>query len=140
MSEAAVLEAPAPAAVPAPALESKATPPVEQAAALPNLRRRSWFAHAMKPSPHPNASAARAEIKSLRIRNGQELDQARAAKLEWTTLSTDLLNNLFDSPTVAEQCNDWVGPHLSGVRGVRQFRRTVFTRKWTIELAGSRAC
>lgn len=50
-----------------------------------------------------------ANIKAMRIRSGQELDAARAAKLEWTTRTTDLLNELFDSPIVAEQCNDWVG-------------------------------
>jgi hypothetical protein len=50
-----------------------------------------------------------ADIKAMRIRSGQELDAARAAKLEWTQRNTDLLNDLFDQPTVAEECNDWVG-------------------------------
>jgi hypothetical protein len=50
-----------------------------------------------------------AEIKVMRIRSGQELDAARSAKLEWTQRNTDLLNDLFDQPTVAEECNDWVG-------------------------------
>lgn len=49
------------------------------------------------------------EIKALRIRTGQELDQARAAKLEWTNTNTDLLKELFDDPRIVEECNDWVG-------------------------------
>lgn len=50
-----------------------------------------------------------AELKALRIRNGQELDSARTRKLEWTNETADVLNALFDSTSVAEQCNDWVG-------------------------------
>jgi hypothetical protein len=49
------------------------------------------------------------EIKGLRIRNGDELDEARGHKLEWTQDSIDLLNQLFDSSSVADFCNDWVG-------------------------------
>jgi hypothetical protein len=49
------------------------------------------------------------EIKALRIRNGGELDAARTQKLEWSNATTDLLNQMFDGPAVAEQVNDWVG-------------------------------
>ena len=49
------------------------------------------------------------EIKALRIRNGDELDEARGRKLEWTQDVTDLLNQLFDNSSVADFCNDWVG-------------------------------
>jgi hypothetical protein len=49
------------------------------------------------------------QIKGLRIRNGAELDQARTAKLDWTTKTHEWLTQMFDSPAVAEECNDWVG-------------------------------
>jgi hypothetical protein len=49
------------------------------------------------------------EIKALRIRNGDELDEARGHKLEWTQDVADLLNQLFDNSSVADFCNDWVG-------------------------------
>jgi hypothetical protein len=49
------------------------------------------------------------EIKALRIRNGDELDEARAKKLEWVQDVTDLLNKLFDNPSVSDYVNDWVG-------------------------------
>jgi hypothetical protein len=49
------------------------------------------------------------QIKAMRIRNGAELDQARAAKLDWTTRTAEWLVQMFDSPAVAEECNDWVG-------------------------------
>jgi hypothetical protein len=49
------------------------------------------------------------QIKALRIRNGTELDQARTAKLDWITKTTEWLTQMFDSRTVAEECNDWVG-------------------------------
>ena len=50
-----------------------------------------------------------AEIKAMRIRNGDELDKGRGLKLEWAQDATDLLNNLFDNTSVADYCNDWVG-------------------------------
>ena len=50
-----------------------------------------------------------AEIRALRIRTGAELDQARALKLDWTNRTIEILNDLFDTPAVAEECNDWVG-------------------------------
>jgi hypothetical protein len=50
-----------------------------------------------------------AEIKAMRIRNGVELDAARAQKLEWTNVTTELLKELFDTTAVADECNDWVG-------------------------------
>ena len=49
------------------------------------------------------------EIKALRIRNGEELDRGRARKLEWVGEVTELLNKLFDNPSVADYVNDWVG-------------------------------
>lgn len=49
------------------------------------------------------------EIRGLRIRTGSDLDEARAQKLDWTNKTIDLLNSLFDNPTVSERCNDWVG-------------------------------
>ena len=49
------------------------------------------------------------EIKTMRIRNGDELDEARAHKLEWVQDVTDLLNQLFDNNSVADYVNDWVG-------------------------------
>jgi hypothetical protein len=50
-----------------------------------------------------------AEIKAMRIRNGDELDKARSAKLQWTQDCTDLLAQLFDNTSVADYYNDWVG-------------------------------
>ena len=49
------------------------------------------------------------EIKAMRIRNGDDLDKARGAKLEWTQDVTDLLTQLFDNTSVADFVNDWVG-------------------------------
>jgi hypothetical protein len=49
------------------------------------------------------------EIKNFRIRNGEELDKGRGLKLEWIQDNTDLLHRLFDNPSVADFCNDWVG-------------------------------
>lgn len=49
------------------------------------------------------------DIKALRIRTGEELDQARGHKLEWVQDVTDLLNQLFDNSSVADYVNDWVG-------------------------------
>ena len=50
-----------------------------------------------------------AEIRALRIRNGDELYQARGHKLEWVQDVTDVLNQLFDNNSVADYINDWVG-------------------------------
>ena len=49
------------------------------------------------------------EIKALRIRNGEDLDRGRTQKLAWVQEVTDLLNKLFDNPSVADYVNDWVG-------------------------------
>ena len=49
------------------------------------------------------------EIKALRIRNGEDLDRGRSQKLAWVQEVTDLLNKLFDNPSVADYVNDWVG-------------------------------
>ena len=49
------------------------------------------------------------EIKARRIRNGDDLDEARGVKLQWVADVTDLLNQLFDNASVADYFNDWVG-------------------------------
>lgn len=101
MSDTAVLESPLPTSTPA---ASSAPQPTNPPAPARLIRPRD------EAIAHLQTQIQRGtDIKDLRIRNGQELDQARAAKLEWTTQSIELLNNLFDSPSVAEQCNDWVG-------------------------------
>jgi hypothetical protein len=51
-------------------------------------------------------------IRSQRIDYLDDLDQARAEKQEWVTRSSDLLKRLFSDSSVAEQCNNWVGPIL----------------------------
>src|SRR5687768_18517979 len=48
-------------------------------------------------------------LRNLRIKHPEDLDRARSMKLEWTAVATDLLNRLFDNPSVADFCNDWVG-------------------------------
>jgi hypothetical protein len=48
-------------------------------------------------------------IKSIKIKYPEDLDKARAMKLEWTQVMTDLLGRLFDNSSVADFCNDWVG-------------------------------
>ena len=59
---------------------------------------------------HLNAAMNRGgEIKTLRIRSGEDLDAARASKLEWVQECTELLNGLFDNESVADYVNDWVG-------------------------------
>jgi predicted nucleotide-binding protein len=55
------------------------------------------------------ACGAGEEIKARRIRNGDDLDEARGIKLQWVSDSTDLLNQLFDNVSVADYFNDWVG-------------------------------
>ncbi|MEA2735161.1 MAG: hypothetical protein QOE14_1612, partial [Humisphaera sp.] len=49
------------------------------------------------------------EIKALRIRNGDDLDDARGQKLQWVADVTDLLNQCFDNVSVADYFNDFVG-------------------------------
>jgi hypothetical protein len=51
-------------------------------------------------------------IKSQRLNYLDELDQARKEKQEWVTRVSELLNQLFSDNSVADQCNDWVGPIL----------------------------
>ena len=59
---------------------------------------------------HLNAALNRGgEIKALRIRSGEDLDAARASKLEWVQECTELLNSMFDNESVADYVNDWVG-------------------------------
>jgi hypothetical protein len=48
-------------------------------------------------------------LRNLRIKHPEDLDRARSMKLDWTAVATDLLNRLFDNPSVADFCNDWVG-------------------------------
>ena len=49
------------------------------------------------------------EIKARRIRNGDDLDEGRGAKLQWVADVSDLLNQMFDNVSVADYFNDWVG-------------------------------
>src|SRR5688500_6636434 len=49
------------------------------------------------------------EIKSRRIRNGDDLDEARGQKLQWVSDVTDLLNQMFDNVSVADYFNDYIG-------------------------------
>ena len=59
---------------------------------------------------HLNAALNRGgEIKALRIRSGEDLDAARASKLEWVQECTELLSGMFDNESVADYVNDWVG-------------------------------
>ncbi|MGB7157434.1 MAG: hypothetical protein WBD40_05175, partial [Tepidisphaeraceae bacterium] len=67
---------------------------------------------------HPRADVVRAlalaitkgdELRATRIRYQEDLDEARAKKLQWTQASIDLLSALFDNTSVADYCNDWVG-------------------------------
>ena len=51
-------------------------------------------------------------IKSQRLDYLDELEQARKEKQEWVTRVMDLLNQLFNDNSVAEECNDWVGSIL----------------------------
>jgi hypothetical protein len=77
------------------------------AAAAPPLR--------LLMSRQQSLRAVRAAIKigeaiaGQRIRERWELDQARSEKLEWVQRTSDVLARLFNSPRVAEWCNDWVG-------------------------------
>ncbi|HEX8915926.1 MAG TPA: hypothetical protein VF796_26500 [Humisphaera sp.] len=50
-----------------------------------------------------------AAIRKHRLRDRADLDTARAEKMQWVTGYCDLLGRAFDSPAVAEACNDWVG-------------------------------
>ena len=56
-----------------------------------------------------NAFDKGTEIKSRRIRNGDELDEGRGQKLQWVSDVTDLLNQMFDNVSVADYFNDFVG-------------------------------
>ena len=49
------------------------------------------------------------EIKARRIRNGDELDEARGQKLQWVADVSDLLTQQFDNASVADYFNDFVG-------------------------------
>ncbi len=56
-----------------------------------------------------NAIEKGGQLKNLRLRNGEDLDDARGHKLIWVQDATDLLNQMFDSPGAADFFNDWVG-------------------------------
>jgi hypothetical protein len=60
-------------------------------------------------------------IKSQRLVYLEDLDQARVEKQEWVVRSTELLKQLFSDGSVAEQCNDWVGPILPEYAEFEQF-------------------
>src|SRR2546423_11680561 len=60
-------------------------------------------------------------IKSQRLVYVEDLDQARVEKQEWVVRSTELLKQLFSDGSVAEQCNDWVGPILPEYAEFEQF-------------------
>ena len=81
--------------------DSAAPPPLR----LTKLRREA--AQLLK-----NQIKIGAAIRAQRIVYVQDLDTARGEKQEWVTRTTDLLKQLFSDGTVAEQCNDWVGPIL----------------------------
>jgi hypothetical protein len=49
------------------------------------------------------------QIRDLRIRYAEDLDDARARKQAWVKKVTDLLSSVFDNNSVADYCNDWVG-------------------------------
>jgi hypothetical protein len=49
------------------------------------------------------------EIRDVRIRYVEDLEEARARKLAWTHQSTALRMSLFATSEVADFCNDWVG-------------------------------
>src|SRR5205809_867544 len=60
-------------------------------------------------------------IKSQRLVYVEDLDQARVEKQEWVVRSTELLKQLFSDGSVAEACNDWVGPILPEYAEFEQF-------------------
>src|SRR3954470_6209840 len=51
-------------------------------------------------------------IKDQRIKNGWELDHARAEKQEWVVRTTELLKRLFTDGTVADDCHNWTAAIL----------------------------
>ena len=51
-------------------------------------------------------------IRDQRIADLHDLDTARNEKQEWVGRTSDLLNQLFSDPRVAERASDWVGPIL----------------------------
>jgi hypothetical protein len=79
-----------------------------------NITERPTTAKLISPRPdaikHLKAALDKgSDIKALRVRNGDDLDKARAHKLQWVSDVTDLLNQVFDNPSVADYFNDWVG-------------------------------
>src|SRR5436190_8534946 len=51
-------------------------------------------------------------IKDQRIKNGWELDHARAEKQEWVVRTTELLKRLFTDGSIADEVNDWTAAIL----------------------------
>src|SRR5829696_8602624 len=52
------------------------------------------------------------EIKRIRIRYVAELERARSAKGEWTSVTMEVLKQMFNTPAVADDCQNWVGKVL----------------------------
>jgi hypothetical protein len=49
------------------------------------------------------------QVRDLRIRYAEDLDDARTRKQAWVKKVTELLSSVFDNSSVADYCNDWVG-------------------------------
>ncbi len=52
------------------------------------------------------------DIKRSKIRYVPELERAREAKGEWTTATMAFLKQMFNTPAVADECQNWVGKVL----------------------------
>lgn len=52
------------------------------------------------------------EIKRSRIRYVPELERAREAKGQWTTVTMEVLRQMFNTHAVADECQNWVGKVL----------------------------
>src|SRR5215213_3255484 len=52
------------------------------------------------------------ELKRAKIRYVPELEKAREAKGEWTVATMELLKRLFNTDSVADECQNWVGKVL----------------------------
>lgn len=81
-----------------------ATPQTEKPVAAKLIAPRDQALKHLK-----NAFDKGTEIKARRIRNGDELDEARGHKLQWVADVTDLLNQQFDNISVADYFNDYIG-------------------------------
>jgi predicted nucleotide-binding protein len=52
------------------------------------------------------------EIKRSRIRYVPELERAREAKGQWTSVTMEVLRQMFNTHAVADECQNWVGKVL----------------------------